>query len=76
MGIFTKKSESLTIKVPGMHCANCERRVKAILESVPGVSSVKPDAATRSVAVGLDAGEPANEQTLRDELAAGGYPPE
>ncbi len=76
MGLFKKKGETLTIDVPGMHCANCERRVKVILESVPGVSSVKPDAASRSVVVGLDATKPANEQTLRDELAAGGYPPE
>ncbi len=76
MEIFAKKGESLTITVPGMHCENCERRVKAILETVPGVASVKPSAAKRSVVVGLDPTEPAEEQTLRDELAAGGYPPE
>ncbi len=76
MGIFAKKGASVTLQVPGMHCANCERRVKAILESVPGVSTVKPDSARHSVVVGLDAGDPADEQTLRDELAAGGYPPE
>jgi copper chaperone CopZ len=76
MGIFGKKKNSLTLKVPGMHCANCERRVKVILESVPGVVSATPDADAGTVVVGMDANAPASEQTIRDELAAGGYPTE
>ena len=68
------KVSTLTIDVPGMHCANCERRVKVILESVPGVASVDPSAAERKVVVGLDPAAPADERTIRDGLAAGGYP--
>jgi copper chaperone CopZ len=74
MGIFGKKTATLTLEVPDMHCENCERRVKVILESVPGVASVTPNAKKGNVVVGLDASAPAAEQTIRDELAAGGYP--
>jgi copper chaperone CopZ len=66
---------TLTLEIPGMHCGNCERRVKAILESVPGVASAEPSAAARTVVIGLDPASPADELTIRDELAAGGYPP-
>jgi copper chaperone CopZ len=74
MGIFGKKKNSLTFTVPEMHCENCERRVKVVLESVPGVASVTPSAEKGTVVVGLDASAPADEQTIRAELEAGGYP--
>ena len=74
MGLFGKKFDSLTLEVPDMHCENCERRVKVILESVPGVASVNASAKRGTVVVGLDANAPAGEQKVRDELAAGGYP--
>lgn len=74
MGIFGTKKNALTLEVPDMHCDHCEQRVKAILESVPGVVSVKPSASRGNVVVGLDARTPADEQTIRAELEAGGYP--
>mgnify|MGYP006303806829 CR=1 FL=1 len=74
MAIFGAKKNTLTLDVPDMHCPNCEKRVKVILESVPGVASVKPSAADGNVVVGLDKKSPADEQTLRAELEAGGYP--
>ncbi|MFW5826082.1 MAG: heavy-metal-associated domain-containing protein [bacterium] len=74
MGIFGRKQNALTLEVPGMHCGHCEQRVKVILESVPGVASVKPSAEKGNVVVGLDSGSPADEQTIRAELEAGGYP--
>lgn len=74
MGILGKKPSTLTVEVPGMHCGNCERRVQVILESVPGIASVKPTAADRKVVIRLDPDAPASEQTIREELAAGGYP--
>ena len=75
MGIFGKQKNTLTLEVPDMHCGNCERRIKVILESVPGVASATPSAEKGTVVVGLDPKTPADEQTIRDELAAGGYPP-
>lgn len=74
MGIFTTKKNTLTLVVPDMHCGHCEQRVRVILESVPGVASVKPSASKGNVVVGLDADAPADEQTIRAELEAGGYP--
>ena len=74
MSTHQDKVASLTLEIPGMHCDNCERRVKAILESVPGVASVEPSAPEKKVVVGLDPTSPADERTIRDELAAGGYP--
>lgn len=75
MGIFGRKNNSLTLEVPDMHCENCERRVRVILESVPGVASATPSAEQGTVVVGLDPNAPADEQTIRSELTAGGYPP-
>ena len=74
MGIFGKNKNSLTFEVPDMHCAHCEKRVQVILESVPGVVSVTPSAEKGTVVVGLDAGSPADEQSIRSELESGGYP--
>ena len=73
MSTFDTKATTLTLDVPGMHCANCEKRVSAILESIPGVASVAPSSERGNVVIGLDASSPASEQTVRDELAAGGY---
>jgi len=74
MGIFGTKKNSLTLEVPDMHCENCERRVKVILESITGVASVTPSAKKGNVVVGLEPNAPADEQKIREELAAGGYP--
>ena len=59
-----------TYKVPGMHCGNCERAVKAELAAVPGV---------RFVAVELDAklvtvqGEGLDDGALRAAIDEAGY---
>ena len=77
MGLFSKqKNVDLTLRIPDMHCENCERRVRTILEGVPGVASVKPDAGKHTVAIGLKSESPATEEAIRKELEAGGYPAE
>ncbi|TVQ27504.1 MAG: heavy-metal-associated domain-containing protein [Spirochaetaceae bacterium] len=60
--------------VPGMHCAHCEGKVTVILESVPGVESVAVNLPDKSVRVGIASDAAVTEDTLRSELAAGGYP--
>lgn len=75
MGLFTSdKKNSLTLRVPGMHCENCERRVTLILTELPGVASVKASSRTGTVKVELDKASPADETVIREKLDAGGYP--
>lgn len=68
------EQHSFEFTVPGMHCAHCEGKVTVILESVPGVESVAVDLTNKTVRVGTGADAVVTEDTLRSELAAGGYP--
>jgi copper chaperone CopZ len=76
MGIFRKKhsGEELAFHVPDMHCENCERRVRSLVEALPGIHSVEPKASSGSLTVTLDAGSTTDENAIREALAAGGYP--
>jgi copper chaperone CopZ len=71
---MAEEKTKLIFSVPSMHCGHCESKIKVILESVDGISNVKPDLSTGTVAVDLDPNAPADEQTIRAELKAGGYP--
>jgi copper chaperone CopZ len=71
---MAEKETKLIFSVPTMHCSHCESKIKVILESVDGIQGVRPDLSTGTVAVELDPSAPADEQTIRAELKAGGYP--
>ena len=75
MGIFRKRESrpALILKVPSMHCGNCERHVKALLDALPGVRESVPSSADGVVTVVLSSREPADEKAIRDALADGGY---
>jgi copper chaperone CopZ len=54
---------TLTLRVPGMTCRHCVRKVTAVLRDVPGVEQVQADLTTATVVL---RGEP----TAADVLAA------
>jgi copper chaperone CopZ len=54
---------TLTLRVPGMTCRHCVRKVTAVLRDVPGVQLVQADLTGPTVVL---SGEP----TLADVLAA------
>jgi copper chaperone CopZ len=54
---------TLTLRVPGMTCRHCVRKVTAVLRDVPGVRLVQADLTTATVVL---SGEP----TVADVLAA------
>jgi copper chaperone CopZ len=54
---------TLTLRVPGMTCRHCVRKVTAVLRDVPGVQLVQADVTTATVVL---SGEP----TVADVLAA------
>ncbi len=61
---------TLTLRVPGMTCRHCVRKVTAVLRDVPGVQLVRADLTTSTVVL---RGNPA----VSDVLAAldrGGFP--
>jgi copper chaperone CopZ len=54
---------TLTLRVPGMTCRHCVRKVTAALRDVPGVQLVQADLTTASVVL-------RGEATVADVLAA------
>ena len=54
---------TLPLRVPGMTCRHCVRKVTAVLRDVPGVQLVQADLTTATVVL---SGEP----TVADVLAA------
>jgi copper chaperone len=62
--------ESKTYTVPGMHCGNCERAVKAELAAVPGVQLVAVDLDDKLVTV---EGEGLDDRALRAAIDEAGY---
>ena len=78
MRLFRRRENRPTIilKVPSMHCGNCEKRVKALLDALPGVRENIPNSADGVVTVVLNDQRPSDEAAIRAALAAGGYPAE
>lgn len=76
MGIFNKKQvgEELTFTIPDMHCDNCERRVRAIVDALPGIADAKANSGSGTLSVVLEAGSTTDEKAIREALAAGNYP--
>ena len=62
----------MTYSVPNISCGHCVMTIERELGELEGVSSVKADADTKSVAVAWDA--PASEDGIRALLAEINYP--
>jgi len=65
MGLFGKK-ESVTLRIQGMTCANCQKHVGDALRSVPGVASATVDLVFHRASVTFDP----DKATLDDMAAA------
>lgn len=63
-------SERAVYRVPGMHCAHCERAVREEVSTVRGVTAVDVDLERKLVVV---AAEPLDEAAIRAAIAAAGY---
>lgn len=63
-------SETLSYKVPGMHCGHCEAAVKQEISQVAGVESVEVDLETKLVTIG---GEALDDDALRAAIDEAGY---
>jgi copper chaperone len=63
-------SETITYRVPGMHCGHCERAVKEEVGAVEGVAAVDVDLETKVVTV---RGEPLDDTQLRAAIEEAGY---
>ena len=59
---------TLTLRVPGMTCRHCVRKVTAVLRDVPGVHLVQADLTTTTVVL---SGEPTVVEVLAALDAAG-----
>lgn len=61
-----------TYAVRGMHCAGCETKIRAAVESMPGVTDVRPSASGGAVTIDSDA--PIDRELLASAIAnAGDY---
>jgi len=62
-----------TFSVPNINCGHCTHAIEMELGEIPGVNSVKADAATKEVTV--DWQEPASWDRIRSVLEEINYPP-
>ncbi len=63
-------SQTVTYTVPGMHCAHCERAVKAEVGRVAGVHAVEVDLDAKLVTVHGDDG---SHKAVLDAIDEAGY---
>lgn len=63
-------SETLTYKVPGMHCGHCEAAVEEEVSQVAGVESVEVDLETKLVTV---SGDGLADEALQAAIDEAGY---
>ena len=63
-------SETLTYRVPAMHCANCEAAVSEEVSAVAGVEAVSVDLETKRVEV---RGERLDDAAIRAAIEEAGY---
>lgn len=63
-------SETLSYKVPGMHCGHCEAAVKQEVSQVAGVESVEVDLETKLVTI---SGDGLADDALRAAIDEAGY---
>lgn len=72
--MFDKK-ETVTLPVPGMHCAHCSARAQQCLEALPGVRSAKVSLEQGQAQVTYLPGKVTPEQ-MRQALQQAGFGPE
>lgn len=63
-------SQSMTYRVPGMHCGHCKQAVSEELVAVSGVEAVDVDLESKTVTV---RGASLSEGALRAAIEAAGY---
>jgi periplasmic mercuric ion binding protein len=66
-------TQSVTLSVPGMHCAACPITVKKALNKVPGVSQIDVNPDRREAKVTFDDTK-ANIEALMRAIKDAGYP--
>ena len=71
MALFGKK-ESVTLRITGMHCANCQKAVGDALRGVPGVVTANVDLAFHRANVTFDASQ-ADITKMVAAIEASGY---
>ncbi len=60
-----------TFQVEGMHCKNCENKVKTFVSEIQGVQNIQVNLAQKTIEVQYE--EPANTQTIVESLQDLGY---
>ena len=63
-------SETITYRVPGMHCGHCKAAVEKEVSSVAGVQAVDVDLGAKLVTI---TGESLSDEALRDAIEEAGY---
>ena len=71
MASFGKK-EQVTLKITGMHCANCQKSVGDALRAVPGVASASVDLMFHRASVSFDP-ERTSVEKMVEAVRASGY---
>lgn len=66
--------KSVTYTVPNISCKHCTHTIAMELSEIQGVSKVYADVQTQLVKVDFE--DPANEQVIKNTLAAINYPAE
>lgn len=66
--------KSVTYIVPNISCKHCSHTIAMELSEIQGVSKVDSDVQTQLVKVDFE--DPANEQVIKNTLAAINYPAE
>lgn len=66
--------KSVTYTVPNISCKHCTHTIAMELSEIQGVSKVDSDVQTQLVKVDFE--DPANEQVIKNTLAAINYPAE
>ena len=62
----------VTYSVPSISCMHCVHTIQSEVAELPGVKSVKADAATKTVEITFEA--PADEESLKALLSEINYP--
>lgn len=66
-----------TIKVNGMHCANCKKAVEQAVKAIPGVKTARADLDKKELEYEEDdAGKPIAQDVVMDVIRDLGFEPE
>ena len=65
------KTQTITLKVEGMHCESCPKLIKMDLEDKSGVMSVKTDLETKLVVIEFDSNKISVDQLINSVKDSG-----